>query len=193
MSTSHCALGRLRSARCTDGKRPTSSLSPRSPEISSARGHSQRGTMRGVPPCSPRRRAMTRRRAPRQRAIIRSRSRRFRCAKSTGSSSTPAPGRPAANPRRTEADNPFARCGFSTKLTHCPRNSARIRTARGGITTMILDAMSGERSRTALRIKLVPRTRAKALGWPSRAENPAASTTICNRGRVEDFIAIMRI
>jgi hypothetical protein len=65
-----------------------------------------------------------------------------------------------------------------------------VRVAFGGITTTIADAVSGVNSRTVLRIKESPRTRAKALGSPSRVENPAASTTIRSVGR-EANIAIM--
>jgi hypothetical protein len=41
-----------------------------------------------------------------------------------------------------------------------------------------------------LRIKLVPRTRAKAFGLPRRVDKPAASTTIRTSGCGE---AIMRV
>ena len=64
------------------------------------------------------------------------------------------------------------------KRTGSPRSSARTRTARAGITTMIGEVPSGVRRRTVLRIKLVPRTRAKAFGLPRRVDKPAASTTI---------------
>jgi len=39
--------------------------------------------------------------------------------------------------------------------------------------------------------KLMPRTRAKDFGWPSRVEYPAASTTNRSFGRTEEFIGIM--
>ena len=61
----------------------------------------------------------------------------------------------------------------------------------GGTTTKILDAPSRATRRTVPRIKLVPRTRANALGLPSRAENPAASTTMSSVGRVAEFVGII--
>jgi hypothetical protein len=157
--------------------------------------------MSGVPPCgaapcgavSPysKRRAITRRLAPFQRAVIRARSRRFRCARSTGSSITAALKRAAANPRRTEVERPLERSGFSTKLTRSRRKSTRARVDLGGITTITLDAASGIKIRTVFRSKLVPRICAKGFGDPRRVESPAASTTIWSLGRVLEFIAMM--
>jgi len=56
---------------------------------------------------------------------------------------------------------------------------------------MIFDAARGARSRTVLRIRVTPRTRAKDFGWPSRAENPAARTTNRSAGGEASFIGIM--
>ncbi|MGB6309414.1 MAG: hypothetical protein WBF89_16635 [Steroidobacteraceae bacterium] len=81
-------------------------------------------------------------------------------------------------PRPIDVDNPNERFELLTKQTGCPRNSTRMRRARGTVTTTIFCTANGASTAIVLRIKLTPRIVAKAFDRPIRVEKPAANTTM---------------
>jgi len=166
--------------RCSLGNPARSSRRPISPTIPRARWYNQRGKMSGVDARSPSRRAVTRRVAVRQRTISRSTSRALKSARSIGNINVAPLKRAVHKPRTTDVDSPKERCLLATKQTGSPRSSTRIRRALGDVTTMMGRAANGASSPIVLRIKVTPRTFAKAFGRPIRVENPAANTTIRN-------------
>ena len=150
--------------------------------IQPARKNERRGRLSDRSPASRRRAALHRATA---RSAARCRAARGRAGRRARTVRRPRSG-PWRNPRRTELDRPVAALrifGESSPM----RRAAR----RAGATARARHHHDDRRRRMTARAPAAvgrsdsrPRTRASVFGLPSRAENPAASTTMSRRGAI---------